>query len=107
MDKSFRLENWSIVSDNPNPYTPPEAVAHYLRGAVYGNPKFEDGSFVTTSLVIGSTGRLCQTKGGHTYELGQVDLHYLDYLKSINRPLDETNPVKVISINDDSKYKGP
>lgn len=102
----FRLEHWSVHTDD-NPYTPPENRNTYICGYVYGNPKFKDGDRVTTSRIIKSEGRVVSTYGGSQYELGTVSVDYAKYLKDNNRTLDETNPIKVVKLDDDSSYNAP
>lgn len=102
MCKHYKLENWSVVSEN-NPYYPPETHVKQLSGYVYDNPKYPNGTKVRTSRILSSNGRLISTFGGSVYELGTVSTEYMDYLRSINRELDVTNPVKVISEDDIKK----
>lgn len=69
------LQNWSLVFRDP--YKAPEIQHPALHGKVYGHPRFEDGSTVTTSSVVGITedGKI-KTYSGSEYELGVVDQKY-------------------------------
>lgn len=69
------IQNWSLVFSNP--YNAPEIQTPSLHGKVFGHPKFEDGSNVTTSAVVGITedGKI-KTYSGSEYELGEVDPKY-------------------------------
>lgn len=59
------IEDWEL-HDNYSPYRAPEAICSWMTGTVFGHPYHEDGSFVTTSAVIGSTMTLARK--GHTLE---------------------------------------
>ena len=69
----MKLENWSAVSD---PYQVPEIAGYYLHGIVYGHPRFDDGSEVTTSRIVGIIGDEVLTHSGNLYELGNADSEY-------------------------------
>lgn len=72
----MKLENWSIVSVNFSPYTPPELLPKALHGLVYGNPKFADGEEVTTTPIAGVRDGKAVTRSGSVYELGTVNPNY-------------------------------
>jgi hypothetical protein len=73
----MKLENWSVVYDNNvDPYTAPELIRSVLQGNVYGNPKFDDGTFICTSSIVGKNNGDIITKSGSRYELGNVDPAY-------------------------------
>ena len=44
------IKNWSMMA---NPYQAPEIQIHFLRGNVFGHPRFKDGSQVDTSSIVG------------------------------------------------------
>jgi hypothetical protein len=77
-----KIENWTMVS-NLDPYKPPEMQVARLQGFAYGHPRFEDGTFITTSRLIdldipnGSA----KTSSGSDYVLGQPSADWIDWLK--------------------------
>ena len=72
----MKLENWAIVTSNPNPYQPPECQKKQLHGEVYGSDRFGDGEKVTTSDVEDIKNGIAKTANAD-YELGQIDKKYL------------------------------
>jgi hypothetical protein len=72
----MRLENWSVVFSETDPYLAPELQKIALHGNVYGHPRFDDGSSVTTSTIKELRGELIITNSGSEYELGEVDPEY-------------------------------
>lgn len=73
----MRLENWSVVvQPTANPYMAPEQLKSCLHGKIYGHSRFEDGSNVTTSEIIGINKDKIETYSGSIYELGKVDPLY-------------------------------
>ena len=92
----MRLKNWSIYSVPLNDFAAPELSKFYLQGNVYGNPKFQDGSFVTTSRIIEIKDmvdyKIGITRSGSKYELHKEDVdkeceeqfpNYYDRLKTL------------------------
>jgi len=81
-----RLENWSIVSLNVNPYTAPELVTFHLQGVSYGHPKCPNGYMITSTAIIGKVEDIVITKSGRHYKLGKVDSIYEKlYPDALNR----------------------
>jgi hypothetical protein len=72
----MKLENWSVVCKNYDPYLAPELYQSALYGNVFGHPRFDDGDGVTTSSLVGKQGEIIITKSGSEYELGIVDPDY-------------------------------
>lgn len=100
------LRNWSTVIDNP--YRAPEAGSNIcLHGNVYGHPRFEDGTEVTTSRVKESEGRVVQTMSGSEYVLeGEPDQEFVDQLEKIGYTFDPNNPIKKLnSVKESHAYK--
>ena len=74
----MRLENWSIIQDDSDPYKAPEIRKQLLVGDVYGSAKFKDGKTIQVSRVIASNGiNIVVTNSGNKYKLGEVDPEYL------------------------------
>lgn len=76
-----RLENWSLVMTENNPYQAPELATVQLSGEVYGHDRFDDGVRVTTSRVVylNIKDRFANTLNTK-YELGEVSEDYLKWL---------------------------
>lgn len=72
----MKLENWSINFSAGDPYTAPEQLACHASGQVYGNPKFEDGTVVSTSRIVDVSDSGVTTKSGSFYELGEPHPDY-------------------------------
>jgi len=92
-----KLENWSMVpSADVNPYMAPEHPARQpvLYGRVTGHPLHEDGTYVTTSRVLASSGNEVETYNT-IYNLGKISEGYQDWCSSRGIEVDPKNPVKV------------
>jgi len=59
-----RLKNWSVV------------FGSNLHGIVFGHPKFENGTEITTSKIVGTREGLILTYSGSEYQLEDVDPEY-------------------------------
>lgn len=82
----YRLEEWAIR-------TPGGLVL--LTGKVYDRKGIEDGTEIVTSRVIGSRGRIVETKNS-LYELGEIEKEYADWCEAGGvPPIDPECPVKV------------
>lgn len=46
------MKNWAVIS-RATPYTAPELMTSQLQGNAHGHPRFEDGTLVLTSSIIG------------------------------------------------------
>lgn len=86
---SYRLENWSFVTDNP--FSAPELGRHMFHGFVYGHPKFDDGAEITTSYVVSQKNGIFKTQSGSEYVLGVVNPEYeVSFPDAYNRLLKQT-----------------
>ena len=90
----YRLECWRIVVPEECKYTAPELVPLLVEGAVYGNPRFEDGDPITTSSVVEVSGRIITTYSGSRYRLGEVDPRYKEWLDKNYLGWDPENPIR-------------
>lgn len=90
----MRLENWSIVGPF-DVYKAPEHQTKHLKGYVFGHPRFEDNTLITTSAIKKVNSRIVKTQNSE-YELGSADYDYLQWCIENNThlPLGET-PIKV------------
>lgn len=74
----MKLKNWSIYSVPLNDFSAPELSKFYLQGNVYGNQKFPDGTFVSTSRIIDIKDmgdyKVGVTRSGSEYELHKEDV---------------------------------
>ena len=73
---TVKIKNWSVIIKTTNPYQTPELGIQCLMGQVYGHPRFEDGTEVTTSSIAGVEGDLIVTKSGMKYKLDMVNPEY-------------------------------
>lgn len=75
---TVRIENWAVVEVG-DMYTPPELLKRRLVGTVYGHPRLEDGSEITTSSLreFDLITRLGVTRNT-TYSLGKPKADYLE-----------------------------
>lgn len=80
----YKLENWSIVETDLDPYKPPECKSKKLSGSVYDHPRFLDGKDITTSRIVGAYQELnnivVETKSGSKYVLGKMSEDYQKWL---------------------------
>ena len=97
-----RLENWSVIRQPKDPYSPPEFWPDRLHGNVYGHIKFADGEEMSTSTPVrlSEDGLRVVVRSGKEYQLGAVDPEYnilypnarqrlLDSLRKAGERLDE------------------
>lgn len=54
----YYLQDWILLQDKR------------IYGKCYGNPKFQDGEYVTTSPVTYQDSNIIITRSGSTYQLG-------------------------------------
>jgi hypothetical protein len=82
-----KLDQWYITT-NGDPYLAPELRLSVLCGKVYGSEHFEDGTSVTTSVVLdidqSDPPQWAETQSGTRYELGDIDSRWLVYVASKN-----------------------
>lgn len=75
------LRDWSVVTKNPYDLV----EKHYLQGRVYGHPRFEDGTLVTTSRIeeirVEGDYKEVTTRSGSIYYLHKNDVS-VEYEKS-------------------------
>lgn len=89
-----RLEDWRMVS---SPYEAPEIAGRYVEGKLHnsGNPRRPDGHPITTSRVVGASGRVVTTRSGSRYLLGEPDPRYLGWMERKGLTYDPEAPVAV------------
>ncbi len=91
---TVRIEDWSVIRANSDPYLAPERAGIKIHGAVYGHPAYADGSYIATSDVIGSTGRTVHCVS-RNYELGSPSSSFLAWLAGEGLTYDPVQPVKI------------
>lgn len=89
----MKIENWAIVGSPFGPFKPYSSEYEIsISGTVYGNPKFEDGKWITTSKIVGYDfdANCVITKSNSLYELGTVNPDYeKEYPDAYNRLLNQ------------------
>ena len=89
----FKLKNWAVIGKDWDGYTAPELRKIYLKGQVFDNPKFPDGSVVSTSHIVSSTGKAISTASGSVYFLEEPATEYLEWLTESGYTFSEENPI--------------
>ena len=76
-----KLEKWSVLGLNTDPYKAPEQALTVLAGFVSGHPKISDGTQICTSplTMISYRNKMAVTVNT-TYELGEPDPDFLKFL---------------------------
>lgn len=90
----YKMKNWSVVLGSRNYYLAPELDYLALAGEIFDHPKFDDGSYVTTSPIVSSDGLKISTKSNSVYLLdGEPSQEYKEYLKENNISYNPENPI--------------
>lgn len=85
----LKLERWSVVQGEPNPYKPPEQMGPCLKGDL-------DGHEIVTSPIIKAEGLLITTFSGSLYELGEIEPGYMGFIEDHAIEFDPENPIKAL-----------
>jgi hypothetical protein len=105
-EKIYRIENWSVVGAEEDPYTPPEAMPLRLHGFVPDHPTLAEsqkksGEGINTSAITGVSGRIVQCLS-RKYRLGKISPDYRKWLRK-NRPdWNWKEPIRVVRCTDES-----
>lgn len=88
-----RIENWELifVPEDRNPYMAPELWPSRLGGEVYGHPDFEDGEWITSSIIVDTNGYRVKTKS-RVYCLGNVHEKYAAWCRKQHPKVDLSSP---------------
>jgi hypothetical protein len=72
------IDNWILTSTDTNPYLAPELIKMCLYGIVSNHPKHKDGTYVTTSHIVGYDYLYDAviTVSGSRYKLGEPNPGY-------------------------------
>lgn len=83
-----KLENWSIVKEDSNPFLAPEIRGFILKGNIYNDNRFQNGSLIVTSTIqeINIKNRVARTRNT-LYRLGEPSKNYLKWLKDNGKSL--------------------
>lgn len=85
-----KLENWSITTNNDNPFLAPELRSIRIHGEVYQHENFTDGTKVTTSSVQELDLECNQAQTRNTlYTLGNPSEDYLKWLEQHGKSLED------------------
>jgi len=77
-----KIENWSVISLRNSPYEAPEVSGGCLYGEATGHRKFNPGTMIRTSRLVGKVllrgddRILIKTYSGSLYELGKISNDY-------------------------------
>ncbi len=84
-----RLENWSLTQ-TLDPYQAPELAVVRLRGYIYEDNRFLDGSPIITSrvLTVSLINKVAQTRNTK-YELGEIDPDFLKWMNENGHKLSD------------------
>lgn len=91
----MRIEAWSVVWSESDPYSPPEMKTQHLSGNVYGHNRFYDGTGITTTAIVAVSGGRVVTRSGSEYELGDPEPEYEAAYPNAKQRLLGTLPVSV------------
>jgi hypothetical protein len=91
-----KLEEWSIYSDDSNPFQAPELRPMRMSGTVYDRDGFEDETRITTSSLqkIDLINNIVETRNT-VYELGNPSAKYVKWLEDNGKKLEDYNTVQV------------
>lgn len=84
-----KLENWGFIT-RTSPYQPPESGLISVNGDVYGDPRFDDGTPITTgtTLFFDSTTMEMHTRRTK-YILGTPSIGFQQYMDDSNISIEE------------------
>ena len=74
----MKLENWTLVETQNDPYKPKNQYDYRLKGVVFGHDRFDDGESNYTSRITGKKENLNMivTSSGSVFELGEPNKKY-------------------------------
>ena len=77
----MRIENWYLGGNQQGLYSAPETRRNTISGQVFGNQKFHDGKWITTSWIVAISGCEIETVSGSVYQLGSPDGQYMEWCR--------------------------
>ena len=97
IEPSVRIECWSTIEEQNNPFLPPEVKDLRIRGRVYGHPGQIDGSLIKTSRIQSIQGKVIYTLNT-LYELGEPDPDFIKWMKSEGISFNPDEPIRIIGL---------
>ena len=99
--KEMKIENWSLRTEDVDPYRAPETIGRVIVGDIYNSPDFSDGTRITTGTAFSSIGRRVNCRsdsrpGFEVFVLGKIDKKYREWMKTQNIAYNPKNPIKVV-----------
>jgi hypothetical protein len=90
----IKMTNWSLI-DRFKEEDPVNNNLHRpaLSGIVQGHPDFEDGTCVSTSIIVGAKGRTIFTQTDDFELVGEPSEEYKKFLNDIGYKMDYNNPI--------------
>ena len=81
----IKIENWALLFEG-DPYLPPESQRSYIKGRVYGHPRFNDGKTVHSSSIkeMNIKEGYIITSSGSKYILGLPEQAWVRWLEENN-----------------------
>lgn len=99
------IQNWAVVStqgeqgDGKAHFSLPAAEKLAIHGRVLNHPRIKigagDGKQIITSRIRKVKGHQITTISGTTYELGNVNPDYVEWLEQNGITFNESNPIKL------------
>jgi len=82
------LQDWALILDPSyqiTGYEAPETIPYKLTGKCYGHDRFEDGTEITTSVVIEKIDdETYKTASGTIYKVGKKNVNYELFCQEYN-----------------------
>lgn len=88
------LNNWSVILSEAGPLEDSGRIRVKLQGEIQGhpNPRFTDGEVIQSSELLGLDVGAKMAKTKHTtYELGEPDPTFLEYVENLGKQLSDYN----------------
>lgn len=92
----YTLKQWAMTLRSEDAYRAPEACGRYLKGHVFGHPKYEDNSVIVTSGIVSVSGRKITTKRSVYVLDGDPHPTYSQWLEENGFAYDPEQPIKVV-----------
>lgn len=84
MKPTYILQDWAIISQPSSPYQAPELWPTRLKGRVFGNPKFNDGEDIVTSLIVSKIDDETYETNNTVYKVGKKHPNFELYCDQYN-----------------------
>lgn len=94
---TIRIDDWSTCYVSEDPFRAPELNGLCLQGTIAYHPRTKRGGGIRTSAIVAVDGRTVRTRSGSLYYLGRPSHNYVEWLRKEGKPLDEKQPIKLLS----------